>query len=140
MEVVFLKDVPGAGKKGERRSVNDGYYRNYLAIKGLAVLPDDPAAQKVVASLAQSEAERQAELQALRQQAAKLSGQQVTLTAKAQGQKLFGAIHAAEVAEAFGLEKRLIKMEPIKSLGEHTVALDFGHGISAQVTVVVAAA
>lgn len=141
MKVILLSDVKGTGRRGELTDVAEGYYRNFLLPKSLAVSPDDPRAKKLLAELQSKVAATQNEIEAIRKMAAGLSGRQVEIKAKAQGGgKLFGAVHETEVANALGIEKKLIKMDPIKTVGEHPVKLRFAHGIEASVKVSVIAA
>lgn len=140
MKVVLLADIPGVGRKGEAKEVSDGYYRNFLVPKRLAAPPTDLAATRLSAELGAKKAQQLAELEQLRQTAAKFNGRTVTVAAKAHGDKLFGAVHEVDIAKELGVDKKLIKMSPIRQLGLHQVPLDFGHGIKATIAVEVKAA
>lgn len=144
MEVVLLTDIKGTGRRGERKTVSDGYYRNFLMPRRLAAAANEPAARAALNQIEASKAKEVAEVAALRRQAAVVDGQTVELRAKAQGTgegaRLFGAVREAEVAAALSLDKRLIAMAPIKSVGSHPVELRFGNGITARVLVKVVAA
>jgi large subunit ribosomal protein L9 len=140
MKVVLLSDVKGTGRRGELHDVADGYYRNFLIPKGLAAEPNDPRAKKILAELSAKSAAAVSEIESIRKTAAALDGRRVEISAKSQnGGRLFGAIHETEVASALGIDKKLIKMEPIKALGEHQVKLQFSHGIEATIMVSVVA-
>ena len=135
MKVVLVRDIAGIGKRGEIKDVSDGYWRNFLMPKAAAVLPESSEAKQLLASLAAKDEAEAAELEKLRQLAASFEGRQIELTAKTQGDRLFGAIREAEIAAALDIDKKLIKMMPIKTIGEHRVALDFGHRITATIMV-----
>jgi large subunit ribosomal protein L9 len=137
MKVVLTSDIKGVGNKGELKEVSEGYYRNFLMPKALAVLPNDPQARQIAAGLAAKERQQQAEIEKIKRVAASFEGKRITLTAKAKGNKLFGAIHEAQIAEQLGIDKKLIKTEPIKTVGEHTVVLRFPHEFEARIVVVV---
>lgn len=140
MEVIFLTDVKGVAKRGEQKVVNDGYYRNFLLPKRVAVPLSDPAAVKLRTELAAKVQADRMEVEAIKQQAAALAGKKLVITAKAQGDKLFGAIHETQVAEQLGIDKKLIRMTPIKTVGEHAVRLQFPHHIEATIHLTVKAA
>ena len=142
MKVVLLQDVKGHGKKGELCNVSDGYARNYLLPRGLAVAADAAAVNEVRTKAAASEhhaAEELANAQAL---AEKLNGKTVTITAKAgSGGRLFGSVTskeiAAEIKNAFGTEidRKKMNVADIKAFGEYTAEIKLHKGISAKLTV-----
>ncbi len=137
MKVVFLQDVKGVGRKGEVKEVADGYYRNLLAPKRLAVPTTDPQVRTVLQELEKKQQSKTAEVEAAKRVASGINGRRVELKAKAQGVKLFGAIREAEVTAALGIDKKFIKMQPIKTIGEHRIQLTLEHGATATVMVVV---
>ena len=101
MKVVLKQDVKSIGKKDELHEVSDGYARNYLLPRGLAVAADAAAVNEVRTKAAASEhhaAEELANAQAL---AKKLNGQIVAIKAKAgQGGRLFGSVTSKDIAAA----------------------------------------
>ena len=125
MKVILQKDVKGTGKAGQVANVSDGYARNFLIPKGLAVPAD--ASNINAAEVKQGADRHRLEMQRKRAKelADEMSGLTVKVYAKAgENGKLFGSIGAAEIAEALkkehGLEvdKKKIRLdEPIKSLG-----------------------
>lgn len=143
MKVVLKQDVKTIGKKDEMHDVADGYARNYLLPRGLAV-PADAAAMNVVktksAALEHHAAEELANAKAL---AAKLEGQTVTLTAKAgQGGRLFGSITAKDIAAALTkltgaeVDKRKIVLDAdIKAFGSYQLEVKVYPQVTAKVTV-----
>ena len=100
MKVIFLQDVKGTAKKGEVKEVSDGYARNFLLGKGLAV----EANAKNMSDLAGKKASEQHKADVAKQEAmeaaAKVKGKEVTCKCKAgQGGKLFGSVTAGNIAD-----------------------------------------
>lgn len=145
MEVLLLKDVEDLGEAGEIKRVADGYARNYLVPRGLAVRAT-PGAIKQAEKQRQATARRQAkeltEAQALAQA---LDGVSVSFQARAgESDRLYGSITNVNIAEALeektGLEvdRRKFDMEePLKELGTHAVTIRLAPGAEAKVTVVI---
>lgn len=143
MKVILNADVKGKGKKGDIVNVSDGYARNFLFPKNLA---KEATAQNLnAAKVAQDAAKHKklvekAEALAL---AEKLSGKTVQLKAKCgEGNRLFGAVTAAEVAEALkesmGIEvdkKKIALSGGIKELGTYDVAVKVYAEVSATIKV-----
>jgi len=131
MKVVFIEDVPSVAGVGEIKEVADGYGRNYLIPRKLAVLADARAMQIVEAQKrkkAQQEAETEKEMQEL---AKRLEGLELAIKAKAGAkEKLYGSITNADIAEELskstGLEvdRRKIELEkPIQEIGSYKIAI-----------------
>ncbi len=144
MKVIFQADVKGSGKKGELKNVSDGYARNFLLPKGLAI-EATPQAMNEFNNKKEAIAHHKAEEVALAEQnRAKIHGQAIKLSAKAgENGRLFGAVTAKEVAaelkNAFGLEidKRKITVPEIKELGSYQAEVKLHPGVTAQLTVAV---
>ena len=146
MKVILKADVRGKGKKGQMIEVAEGYARNFLLPKGLAVLATADAmnTMRLQEKARKAELERQkAEAQAAAEQ---LKGAVVKLTAKAGANgKLFGAVTAKEISDALmsqhGIElgkQKIVMEEPIKSFGTYELKAKLGFEISGTVYVVVA--
>lgn len=145
MKVILQQDVKGQGKKGQLVEVSDGYARNFLLPKKLAVeaTADNINTMKIKekARLEQIEKEKQA----ARETAQKLKGCTVKIAAKAgEGGKLFGSVTAKEISEelkkqhGITIEKnRLVMADNIKAYGTFDVKCKLGYEISGQFTVVV---
>lgn len=148
MKVVLTQDVKGVGRAGELVEVADGFGRNYLVPRGLAVMATGGTVKAVEHQQAVIRRKLEKERAEAESLAAKLQGARVVVTARAgDAGRLFGSVTAADVAEALQrdlgvkVDRRRIELEgPIKSLGEHTVTLRLAPGISAEVRVVVEAA
>ena len=142
MKVILLQDVKGKGKKGQMLEVSDGYARNFMLPKKLAIeaTPDaintmrmnDKATQE---RIAREKAEAMATSKKLRE---------MTVVVKAKGGgagRLFGSVTNAEIAEALAkqgvkLDKRKIVLnETIKNVGTYTATCKLGYEITAPLTV-----
>ena len=148
MKVILQQDVKGQGKKGQLVEVSDGYARNFLLAKKLAVLatPENvnTMKQQEKARKAQEAAEK-AEAEALSK---KLEAVTVKVAAKAgEGGRLFGAVTSKEISEAlnaqFGLniaKAKLVLDEPIKACGGYKIKAKLGYEVVGTVSVMVAEA
>lgn len=145
MKVVLLRDVPNLGRAGEVKEVADGYARNYLIPKGLAVPATEGLIRHAAETRQAAEQRRVRQLTSAREMAARLEGAVVTVHARAgQGDRLYGSVTAQQIAEAItrqlGVEvdRRRIELEaPIRTLGTHPVRVRLGPEITARVQVVV---
>ena len=145
MEVLLLQDVDRLGQAGDIKKVADGYARNYLFPRNLAVAAT-PGAIKKAEQEREAAARRQAqaltEAQALAQV---LDGMSVTFQARAgEGDRLYGSItngHIAEVlAEKIGQEvdrRKIVLDEPLKELGTHAITIRLAPEAEAKVTVII---
>lgn len=144
MKVILLADVKGHGKKGELVNVSDGYARNFLFPKKLAVEADNAAMSEFKSREEAKIHHKEEEIAAAKAAAAKLEGKTVTMKAKAgNGGKLFGSVTTKEVAQevkkTLGIEvdKKKMTMADIKNFGEYTAEIKLYTGITAKITVVV---
>ena len=144
MKVILKQDVKGQGKKGELVNVSDGYARNFLFPRGLAVEADAQAMNDLKNREEAAKYRDDMEKKSAQAVAGLLTGKTLKLTAKAgQGGRLFGSVTTKEVAEElkkqFGLdiEKRKIAMADIKAYGSYEAEIKFSHGITAKLTVIV---
>ena len=143
MKVILKQDVPGSGKKGELVNVSDGYGRNYLLPKGLAVEANAQAMNELKARQAAKEHHAAVEKQTAQELANRLNGKTVKLTAKAGANgKLFGSITAKEISEEIKkqfdaeIDKRKISLDTeIKSFGSYTAQAKLHPGINAQLRI-----
>ncbi|MDE5742048.1 MAG: 50S ribosomal protein L9 [Oscillospiraceae bacterium] len=143
MKVIFLQDVKGSGKKGDVKEVADGYARNFLIGKGLAV----EATTKNMSDLAGKKSSEQHKADVAKQEAeaaaAKIKGKKVVCKSKAgQGGKLFGSVTAGNIADLISeqlgvkVDKKKVSIDTeIKSFGTYTAEVKFLAGISEKVTV-----
>lgn len=143
MKVILLQDVKGKGKKGQMLEISDGYARNYLLPKKLAMeaTPDAINTMRMNDKAAAEKAakERAEALEVARQ----LRAMTVVVTAKGGGAgKLFGSVTSQEIADALkeksgiAIDKRKIVLsDPIKNVGTYTVQCKLGYEITAPLTV-----
>lgn len=143
MKVIFLQDVKGSGKKGEVKNVADGYARNMLFPKGLAVEATSSNMNKLEGQQSSAQHKIDVEKKAAMDAAAKLKDQKVIIKAKAgSNDRLFGSVTAANVAEAinaaFGLgidKKKIALSTDIKNFGSYKAVVKLYSGISESVDV-----
>ena len=148
MKVILQKDVKGTGKAGDIANVNDGYARNFLIPKGLAVPAD---ANNINAAIVKKGADKhriEMQRKRARELADDMSGITVKVYAKAgENGKLFGSIGTAEIAEALKAQhdievdrKKIRREAPIKALGVVKVTAHMYENTDAKFNVEVLAA
>ena len=142
MKVVLLEDVKGHGKKGELCNVSDGYARNFLFPKKLAVAADAAALSELKSREDAKAHHKQEEIDAAKATAEKLNGKLVTVRAKAgNGGKLFGSVTSKEISEeiknSFGItvDRKKMNVGDIKNFGEYTAEIKLYTGSTAKITV-----
>jgi large subunit ribosomal protein L9 len=146
MQVILREDVPNLGKSGELVNVKDGYGRNFLLPRKLAVLASEQNKRQLEHERAVIVA-RQAKLRAGAEASAKsLSGVAVKIARKVGEQdKLFGSVTALDIAEALAAAKQTVDRraihlpEPIKALGSYEVEVRLHRDVIAKVKVDVVA-
>lgn len=142
MEVILREDVDKLGNRGEIVKVADGYARNFLLPKRLAV-PATEANKKIIEQERQAHLRREATERGEAQELAKLlDGVTVTIAQKAgEMDQLFGSVTSKDIVEAleaqnFTIERRKIHLdEPIKQLGEHAIAVRLFRDVTAEIKV-----
>lgn len=145
MKVLLLRDHAKLGKAGIVKNVADGYARNYLIPRGLAVLATEGALKRAE-TIRKAEEKRQAQLFAEAQAVAnQLNGTTLTFRALAgEMGKLYGSITTHDITEALQrekgieLDKRKVELrEPLRTLGTHTVPIRLAADLAPSVTVVI---
>ncbi|HKZ52138.1 MAG TPA: 50S ribosomal protein L9 [Candidatus Acidoferrales bacterium] len=142
MEVILREDIPELGQRGDVVTVKNGYARNYLLPRKLA-MEATPGNRKQVAEMKAAGARREAtEKSGADLLAAQLAEVVLTIPAKAgESDQLFGSVTAMDIAEGleakgFAIDKRKILLEePIKTVGEYTVPLRLHRHVTASVKV-----
>ena len=142
MKVLLVKEVPGLGIPGDVVEVKDGYARNYLLPKRLAVKPTPHEVARYAKLRAQYEAELADRRTRAQMLAEKLSGAELSFSRRTHDQdKLYAGVRPHDVAKAieeqFGekVDPDRIKMDPIDSVGEYEVEIGIYEDISAKVKV-----
>jgi len=145
MKIVLLKDVANVGRAGEVKEVADGYGRNFLLPKKLALLAT-PSALKAAEAQLQKEKEKEqrfaAEITKLAQQ---LEGLLITFKEKASSEdRLYGSVRdsdvARELSQLTGLDiarEKIELEEPIRQLGEYEVTVRFSQDLAPKIKVIV---
>lgn len=144
MEVILNQDVKSLGKKGEKVNVAEGYARNFLFPRKLAVEVSAQAMTELKNREASNQHKIDTDIANAKAAAEKLSGKQLKITAKAGANgKLFGSVTskevAAEIKKQLGLDidKRKVVMNDIKSFGTAECEVKLYQGITAKLFVVV---
>ena len=139
MEIILKKDVENLGFTDDIVSVKNGYGRNYLIPQGLAVLAT-PSSKKVLAETLKQRAHKEQKLvDDAKAEAAKLNGLEVKIAAKVgEGDKLFGSVSNADLAEALAvnkinLDKKFITVQGglVKRLGKYEAKIRFHRDVIA---------
>lgn len=143
-KVILTRDVPSLGRHGEVVNVSEGYARNYLFPRGLAIPADKGAMKNVQLQQKRLAMRAEKEAQEAQQIAEALRGKTVTVKAHAgKGTtKLFGAVTAQHIAEAIAQQyhvkidkRKIVLLDPIKSLGDYEVTLHLHHDLNVTVQV-----
>ena len=142
MDVILREDVEKLGKSGEVVSVKDGYARNFLLPRGLAYLATDGNKRRLEAEQRQRARRTAAEVAGARDLATRLETVSLSFSMKAgEGDKLFGSVTAADIAERLAAEglkvdrKHIELEEPIKALGVYKVPVRLHADVKPEVRV-----
>ena len=142
MKVILLQDVKGQGKKGELKEVNDGYARNFLIKKGLAIEATATKINELNQKQQATAYHKEEELKAMKALAKEIDGKTFTLSIKVgQNGKVFGSVTGADISAflkeaGYDIDKKKIVIDgPIKLVGTYTVALKLAEGVSAKINV-----
>jgi large subunit ribosomal protein L9 len=142
MEVILREDIESLGTRGEVVKVAAGYARNFLLPKRLAVAATD-SNRKIVEQEKQAHLRKEAKLVGEAQELARLVGAvSISIARKAgENDQLFGSVTAGDIADVlaaqkYTIERRKIQLdEPIRTLGEHKVAVKLHRDVTAEITV-----
>ncbi|MHB8157146.1 MAG: 50S ribosomal protein L9 [Desulfocucumaceae bacterium] len=145
MKVVLLQDVKGQGKKGDVLAVAEGYARNFLIPRNLAVEASDSKLKELSNQKAAQEKKKENEEEKARQAASRLEGISVQIKTKVgEGGRLFGAVNNKDIAENLAQQhgividkKKIVLKEPIKTLGEFPVIIRLHPSVQATLKVTV---
>ena len=145
MKVILQQDVKGHGKKGQMVEVSEGYARNFLLPRKIAI-PATPDAINTMNLKEKAKMAEEARLKALAEETAvKLKECQVKLTAKAgNGGRLFGSVTSKEVSEALKAQHgidiaktKIVLPDPIKAFGTYQLKCKLGYEVSGTINVTV---
>lgn len=142
MDVILKADVKGLGKKGEKVKASDGYARNYLFPKGLAIEANAQSLTELRNREQANQHKIDLEIAAANASKEKINGKTVKLTAKAgTSGRLFGSVTSKDVAAeikkqySVDVDKRKITMDDIKAFGSYKIDVKLYQNISAEMTV-----
>ena len=144
MKVILTADVASLGKSGDLKDVAEGYARNFLIARRLAVPATGGAYRAWQHDVASREEKRKREREEAEIAAQRISSTTLTMGVKVgEGGKLYGSITAKDIADALGrrgivVDRHKIDLEePLKTLGTYRVAIKVMPGVVPEVTVVV---
>jgi large subunit ribosomal protein L9 len=143
VKVIFIEDVPRVARVGQTRTVADGYARNYLFPRRLAVLAGSQEAAAIEAQLKKKVKQRDLEDAEMAELAGQIDGIEITIKAKVgENEKLYGSVTSADIAGALSeaaareIDKKQIELpEPIKQAGSSEVTVRLAHEITAVINV-----
>jgi large subunit ribosomal protein L9 len=144
MKVILQQDVKSLGKKGELVTTSDGYARNYLFPRNLAIEANSQAMTELKNREDSKKHKIAVETENAKQAAAQISGKAIKIKAKAgQGGRIFGSVTAKEIAEhirkemGIDIDKRKITVSDIKAFGSYPATVKLYQGVTADFTVMV---
>lgn len=142
MELILRKTVETLGEEGDIVKVKPGYARNYLLPQQIAIIADKANLARLAQEKTAIEARKEKKRQESMELSKKLSGTVLTIAQRVgEENKLFGSVTAADIAEhlaATGLEidrKKIILVEPIKTVGDTVVQIKVGFQKSTEITI-----
>ena len=145
MQVLFVEDVPGTAYAGDIKNVKNGFGRNYLLPKRLAVLATPDQMNRVARLQSSASKRRDVAEKSMSAVAEKIAGATITIEVRAgRNNRLYGSITNSMIAEELNaiagqeIDRRLVVTEPIRQLGTYEVPVKLGFGFEPSVTVRVA--
>ena len=139
MQVILKQNVPGFGRKGEVKSVKDGFFQNYLLPKNLAVVATPAKIAEAERNKKQVVVQQEMVRERAQEIQEKMKGLKITLKAKARGDTLYGSIGEKEILQALE-EKINVRLEPrhlllsehIKVVGSYEMRIQLMEGVEAR--------
>jgi large subunit ribosomal protein L9 len=143
MKVVLIQNVPGLGKIDDIKEVSEGYARNFLFAKNVAM----PATDKMLAEVGARQVKKvkNSESELLEQQALaqRLDGWEINIKEKTSASGgLYAAVNAQKIIDAlaksgFKIDKSQVLMKPIKEIGQHSAKIKFSHGLESEIHITI---
>jgi large subunit ribosomal protein L9 len=143
MKVILTKDINSLGKKGEIKNVADGFARNYLIPRGMAITATPQSIKEEASRKDKHAALQEKDLELVQKTASDIEGREFTIWKKTANGKLFGAVSPKEISQelekqGFRIpEKAIVISDPIKETGDHRVIIRFPHGIETVINLTV---
>ena len=143
MKVILLQDIKNVGRKEQVIEANDGYARNYLFPKKLAIEASKDNMLKLQAKKTTETKKKKAKIEANKKIKKKIEKIELQIKAKSgENGKIFGGITSKEIAEELKIQykfeidkKKIVLKETIKNLGRFSAEIKFGDGINAKLTI-----
>jgi large subunit ribosomal protein L9 len=143
MKVIFIQDVKGTARKGDLKEVADGYARNMLLKKGLAVEATPENINKLQGQKASAQHKKDVEKQNAEEIKALIDGKKVTISAKAgTGGRLFGSVTSGQIAQELENQfqtkidkKKIVLKSDIKAFGSFSAEIRLYTGVSANISI-----
>ena len=137
MKIILKKDVEKLGFKNEIVSVKDGYARNFLIPKGLAILATESARKILAENLRQQTKKEDAEVEAANKLAEEIKNSEITIKVKVAEDKvkLFGSVKVSQLTDALSslghnVNSKFIKLASIKEIGDYTADIRLHRNVS----------
>jgi len=145
MKVLFLVDVPLKGNAGEIKSMNDGYARNFLIPRGLALAATADVVRQAESTIRKKQTERESSQEKLTKLKEQIEGKQVRLEARVGAEdRLFGSITAADIAAELShvvgapVDKRQVVLDkPLRRRGEYEVTIRLAKDLESHIKVTI---
>lgn len=141
MKLILRSDLVGLGKRGDIVEVADGHARNYLLPRGFAIRASDGAVSQAKAMRRARDLRDAADRESAQTIATTLVAKTITIVAKAGSEgKLFGSVTASDVAQAIhdqaniSIDRKKLHLDPIKTLGTHSVSVKLHNDVEFPVT------
>lgn len=144
MRVILLQDIENVGKKFDIKNMADGYARNFLFPKKLAILATEKEIKKIEILKKMETEKAESDLKKAEEMTEELEGLIFEIPVKSgEDGKLYGSVSAQKISTAlkekgFDIDKKKITIkDPIKELGEYFVFINLAHNLEARITVIV---
>lgn len=140
MQVIFLKDLKGQGKKGEIKEVSDGYAINFLIKKGYALKKTEGSLKKLNESIKESNLKDEENRKAALKLKEKLENVTIDILVKEKNGRMFGSVSTKTIKEeldklGYKFDKKQIETESINTLGVHLVTINLYKDIKGTIKV-----
>ena len=140
MQVIFLKDVKGQGKKGEIKEVSDGYAINFLIKKGLALKKTEGSLKKLNESIKESNLKDEQNRNVALKLKKELENVTIDIPVKEKNGRMFGSISSKQIKDeldklGYKVDKKQIETESINTLGMHLVIINLYKDIKGTVKI-----
>ena len=140
MQVIFLKDVKGQGKKGEIKEVSDGYAINFLIKKGLALKKTEGSLRKLNESIKESNLQDEQNRNTALKLKEELENVTINILVKEKSGRMFGSVSTKTIKEeldklGYKFDKKQIETESINTLGMHLVTINLYKDIKGTVKI-----